>query len=217
MNTNKLSITLLAWMLIYLFASHVAAAQGYIVPNGVVTNYGGLFFPNEIDVLHNPANPTSPSSYTWFLLNPVGTAPPSPFPNTFRFDPVLDVGVRVFLVSPDDPVSLQPILAGDYMELQSLSSYVFNSGSPFYVGLYTGNVQSPPPDGIYSDPLFGWAELENNRGVIELLDGALVYQAAGIYAGTLNIIEVPEPGVLPLLCLGCLLIAALGRKAAYLR
>ncbi len=181
-----------------IFASVVQVfSQGYIVPNGVVSNYGGLFFPGEIDVLHDPANPTSGSSYTGFIFRPQG-------PNTFRFDPVLDVGVRVFLVSLNDSVSMQPILAHSYTELLNPNSYVFNSGSPFYVGLFTGNQNFAPPDGIYTDPLFGWARLVNNQGVIQLLDSALVYQAQGIFAGTQNF--VPEPSGFALAVFGTLLL-----------
>lgn len=183
-------------------------AQGYIVPNGVV--YSG-YLPGvgfSIDVMYSPTN----LFYTGFALNPVGTTPPSPYPNTFRFNPIVDVSVRVFLVSPNDPVSLEPILAGNYTELLSPNSYEFDSDSPFYVGLYTGNVQYAPPDGIYDDPLFGWAELVNNMGVIELLGGAMAYKAGGIYAGTENIFYVPEPSVLGLSALGALLLGSRGLK-----
>jgi hypothetical protein len=62
-----------------------------------------------------------------------------------------------------------------------------------------------PPNGIYSDPLFGWAELENVNGTIELLDSALEYQGGGIYAGTENIIPAPEPSEFALGALGALL------------
>ena len=43
--------------------------------------------------------------------------------------------------------------------------------------------------------MFGWAQLVNTGGVIQLLDGALAYQAGGIYVGTQTIIQVPEPTV----------------------
>jgi hypothetical protein len=175
-------------------------SQGYIVPNGVVSNFDGLFFAGEIDVLHNPANPNSGGSYTGFLLDPVNA-------DTFQFNPVLDVGVRVFLVSSNNPVSLQPILSQSYTELLSPNNYVFANGVPFYVGLYTGNMTSPPPNGIYSDPLFGWAELENVNGTVEILNSALEYQGGGIYAGTQNIIAIPEPSTLGFSVLGGWLLA----------
>src|SRR6266436_3210159 len=70
--------------------------QSYIVPNGVVTNY----ISGEISVIHDPTN----HYYTGFRLDAVGV-------DLFQFNPVADIGVRVFLVSPNDPVSLQPILA----------------------------------------------------------------------------------------------------------
>jgi hypothetical protein len=69
-------------------------AQGYIVPNGVVTN----LFPGEIDVW-NPG-----TQINGFTLTPSSR-------NTFIFNEPATIGVRVFLVSPNDPVSLQPILA----------------------------------------------------------------------------------------------------------
>ena len=177
-------------------------AQGYIVPNGVVSNFDGEFFSGEIDVLHNPANPTNGSSYTGFTFQPNGKTPPTfPFANIFQFDPVADIGVRVFLVSPNDPISLQTILAMNYPEFTSENNYTFNPGTPFYVGLYTGNVQFAPPNGIYNDPLFGWAELENVGGTVELLNSALEYQGGGIFAGTENIVA-PEPTTLSLVILG---------------
>ncbi len=182
----------------------VLYGQGYIVPNAVIYN-GNHGVGYEIDVEYNPTN----HFYTGFFLNPVAL-------NTFAYDHYLDIGIRVFLVTPNQPVSLEPILANQYTELQYPNTYMFASGVPFYLGLYTGNMQYPPPNGIYSDPLFGWVELVNDKGVIEMLDSALAYNAAGIYAGTQNIIEVPEPNVLSLVCLGCLLVGAVRRKAACL-
>ena len=175
-------------------------SQGYIVPNGVV--YSG-YIPGagyEIDVVHDPAI----YFYTGFWLNPVGKTLPSVYTNTFQFAGIVDVGVRVFLVPPNQPISLQPILAQSYPELTYPNTYVFADGSPFYVGLYTGNQNFYPPNGIYSDPLFGWARLVNNQGVIEMLDSALAYQAQGIFAGTLNL--VPEPSVFTLFTFGALLL-----------
>jgi hypothetical protein len=172
-----------------IFQSH---AQGYIVPNGVV--YAGLNLSGgyEVDVLRDPAN----SYYTGFWLKPVNM-------NTFSFDKYADVGVRVFLVSANDPISLQPIVLQSYTELAFPNSYVFASGVPFLVGLYTGNQPFAPQNGIYSDPLFGWARLVNN-GVILLLDSALAYKAGGIYAGTQTLI--PEPSTVGLFGLGALLL-----------
>lgn len=87
-------------------------AQGYIVPNGVT--YLGLntFGGYEIRVLQNPTN----SDYTGFWLKPAGMTPPTVFTNTFSVDYYLDEGVRVFLLSANDPLSLDTILAGDYVE-----------------------------------------------------------------------------------------------------
>jgi hypothetical protein len=165
-------------------------SQGYIVPNGV-TYDGNSSIGSQISVVSDPANGGSTS----FFLDFQGA-------DTFLFDTLADEGVRVFLVSYDDPISLQPILSQNYTELLFLNMYVFGNGSPFYVGLYTGS--AVPVNGIYPNPLFGWAQLVNNGGVIELLDGALEYGGAGIYAGTEIII--PEPRALALAALGALLL-----------
>lgn len=159
-------------------------AQGHIVANGVITNdIDGI-----ISVLHNPTDPAN-GGYTGFSLSQVSG-------NNFQFSGLADIGVRVFLVSFNDPVSLQSILAQSYTELLSPNSYRFALGVPFYVGLYTGNMPFAPQNGIYDDPLFGWAELKNVSGTIQLLDSALEYQGGGIFAGTQNIIPVPEPSTL---------------------
>jgi hypothetical protein len=168
--------------------------QGYIVPNGVTyigtTPFGG----SEFHVIQNPAN----SDYTGFLLPPQVV-------NTFSFGVFLDEGVRVFLLSPNDPVSLQSIQANSYTELGGASSYTFSPNTPFYVGLYSGY---GPWDsqglytGIYRDPVFGWAELVNDGGTIKLLDSALAYGADGIYAGTRTLITIPEPSTLLLTAVG---------------
>ena len=170
------------------------------VANGIVYVGTSNHIPFEVDVIYSPTN----RFYTGFFLSHNGITQPGSYTNTFQFFTIVDVGVRVFLVSSNDPVSLQPILAHNYAELQYPNSYVFDSGSSFFVGLYTGNVQYAPPDGIYNDPLFGWAELVNNKGVIELVDGAMAYKAGGIYAGTQDIFDVPEPGVAALLFLASL-------------
>src|SRR5882724_2643243 len=186
MKTNQTILLLTALAFFRLLPVHLHG-QGYIVPNGVVTN---LFPPREISVIHDPTN----LFYTGFEFDPSGT-------NTFVFNPVVDVGVRVFLVSPNLPMSLEPVLAHRYTELTFPGPYVFTSGVPFYVGLYTGNVQLAPQDGIYNDPLFGWARLVNNHGEIQLLDDAMEYKGGGIFVGTQNII-VPEPNTFGLLVLG---------------
>ncbi len=168
-------------------------AQGFIVPNGVTIS------PiNTIIVRQNPAS----SDYTGFSLD-------FRMADTFLFNPFLDEGVRTFLVSLNQPVSLQPILADSYTELRPSNTYVFANGSPFYVGLYTGYMPFDPQGhytGIYTSPLFGWAELVNNQGVIQLLDSALEYGGGGIFAGTQTIIPIPEPSTFGLFGLGALLL-----------
>jgi hypothetical protein len=171
-------------------------AQGYIVPNGVT--YLGLsdLGAYETHVLQNPTN----GGYTGFLLRPQSQT-------SFSFDVFVDEGVRVFQVSPNDPISLQPIQAGSYPELTAPNSYAFANGSTFYLGFYTGY---NPWDshgnytGIYTDPVFGWAQYLNHNGVIEMRSSALEYGGCGIFAGTLNIIAVPEPSSLVLIGLGAL-------------
>lgn len=178
-------------------------AQGYIVPNGVTyAGYSSLFGGYEIDVLHDPAN----SYYTGFSLNPKSKTPPTVYTNTFAFDGYVDVGIRVFLVSPNTPISLQPILSQSFTELLFQNTYVFTNGIPFYLGLFTGTGNFHPPDGIYTDPLFGWVQLVNNQGVIQMIGGAIEYGGGGIYAGTQNIIPVPEPSALALPAIGTLLL-----------
>jgi hypothetical protein len=202
---NKIAISLSVWLLGT--TTHLQA-QGYIVPNGVV--YDGLFqngIGYGIGVVHDPTNMV----YTGFALNPVGKTPLSvTYTNTYTFSPIIDVSVRVFLVASNQPISLSPILLNSYTELGNAPSYVFNSGVPFYVGLYTGNQNFYPPNGIYTDPLFGWARLVNNQGVIQLLDSALVYKAEGIFAGTQTII--PEPTSFALIVLSGALFGGCRRK-----
>ena len=160
----------------------------------------------EIDVLQNPTN----GNYTGFALTPSGRTPPtSLYINTFSFTYYLDEGVRVFFVSSNQPVSLQAIQSGSYTELMYPNNYVFANNSPFYVGLYTGPqwTSFPPTNPItYADPLFGWARLRNNQGVIELLGSALAYGSQGIYAGTQNMI--PEPSGFALAVVATLLFGS---------
>lgn len=196
---RKTRLAIAACLFGMLFNLH---SQGYIVPNGVTTNY--IPGSGEISVIYNPTS----LYYTGFFLNSIGKTLPTVYTNTFSYSVVLDVGVRVFLVSSNDPISLQPILSQTWTELGGAPSYIFNNGVPFYVGVYTGNVQFAPLDGIYNDPLFGWALLVNNRGTIQVLDYAVEYGGAGIFAGTQNIIQpVPEPSVLALVGLGGLILA----------
>jgi hypothetical protein len=191
MKTKLFSI---AGILTWGFALRLAA-QGYIVPNGVTyAGYSPIFMGYEVDVIQNPSN----GDYTGFALSPQMIT-------TFSFATYLDEGVRVFRVSSGDPVSLDPILAGTYPELTYPNNYSFEDGSTFYLGFYTGY---NPWDshgnytGIYSDPVFGWGEFINNAGVIELLDSALEYGGGGIYAGTQEIIPVPEPSCFGLFLVG---------------
>jgi hypothetical protein len=167
-------------------------AQGSLVANGVTP-----YFFDSFAVIQSPTT----RDFTAFILTPQSGG-------TFQFSTALDEGVRAFLVNLNDTISLQPIQSGAYSELLYPNTYTFPDRVPFYLGLYTGYNPgpgiNPPPDGIYKDPLFGWARLDNVDGTIRLLDSALVYNAAGINAGTTTILQVPEPGSLGLAALGLL-------------
>ena len=175
-----LAFPCLALIGVFAGATTQLLAQGYIVPNGVLTNSSEAFLEGEISVVHDPIR----FHYTGFALHPRAKIPPSVYTNLFSYDYLVDVGVRVFKVSLNAPISEQAILSGSYTEFTYPNNYTFTSGIPFYVGLYTGNMSFYPPNGIYNDPLFGWAKLVNNQGVIQLLDSAIEYQGGGIYAGT---------------------------------
>jgi len=177
-------------------------SQGSIVPNGITYDYNpALGLGAAIYVLQNPTN----GNFTGFFLRPFDITPPSaPNTNTFQFYPLLDEGVRTFFVGSGDAFTWQAIQSGGYTELLYPDTYLFPDGVPLYVGLYTG--EGAPIGGPYSQPLFGWAQLVNNGGVIALLNGALAYGADGIYVGTQNIIQsVPEPGTMILIGLGLLI------------
>ena len=202
MKTHIKTLALTGWFFTTLCQLH---AQGYIIPNGV--SYAGLFLNGigyGINVVHNPTNFAS----TGFAFNPLGETQPTAYLNTFRFDPVVDVGVRCFLVTSNTQISLQPILAHTWTELAfNQFGYVFDDGVPFYLALFTGNQYNSPPSGIYTDPLFGWVQLVNNQGVIQMLGGEIEYGGAGIIAGTQTVIQpVPEPSQLALAALGTLLL-----------
>lgn len=174
-------------------------SQGYIVPNGVTIIPGNSTGAgSQINVIQNPTN----GDYTGFNFKPQGGG-------TFLFNPFLDEQVRTFFVSPNDPISLQPILSQNYPELTYPNTYAFSDGVPFYLGFYTGY---SPQGGIYSNPVFGWGEFENESGVIQMLNSGLEIQGGGIYAGTQTIIPTPEPSTIGLTALGGLLFAWRCRK-----
>ena len=186
----KLITELLVGALVTIGTTSQLHAQGYIVPNGVTSAYNS---PIEIRVIQNP----NTLDYTGFTFFP-GTG------DSFMYAHLLDEGVRVFFVSANDPFGLSQIQSQTYPELLQSSSYVLQDGVPFYVGLYTGASVGPPYPAphplVYNDPVFGWAQLVNNGGTIQLVGGALGYNAAGIYVGTQTLI--PEPSVLALVLVG---------------
>ena len=200
---------MLFWFANAIFQIH---AQGYIVPNGVYYSGYAQDQGYGIAVADNPTGVhTTFDPYTHFWLIPADKAQPTSYTNIFELQELTDIGVRVFLVASNDPVSLPPILSQQWPELAISSTYIFQDGVPFYVGLYTGYQFAPPyppdPPFQYLGPVFGWAQLQNVGGTIQMLGGALEYGGVGIYAGTENIINVPEPGSLALLAAGGLLWA----------
>ncbi len=179
-------------------------SQGYIVPNGITIKPGGTTGAgSEIDV-------QGPTSHSGFNMEPLFGLPP----NTFNFASFADEGVRAFFVNYNDPVSLQSIQTQNYTDLGSSGNpWTFKNGTPFYVGLYTGSNPWIYTDhgaiytGIYQDPVFGWAELENKNGIIQMLGSGLEYGGGGIFAGTQNIIAIPEPSSCALFGAGFLFVA----------
>jgi hypothetical protein len=175
--------------LLVLFCLFTAAfrgnSQGYIMPGGITAYGSGPGSSLSVSVIQNPPGRDN----TCFLFWPSGT-------NTFDYGVCLDEGVSVFLVSYNDPISLQPILERRYGSLPRF----LEPGIPFYVGFYTGYWTLingiPVSPRIYRDPVFGWGKFVNQDGTIQMLDSALEYGGAGIYAGTQTIIAVPEPPVL---------------------
>ena len=92
--------------------------------------------------------------------------------------------------------SLQAILQGNYSELQL--PHAFEPDIPFYVGFYTGQAirtNGIPAFGLglYTNAVFGWGKFVTRDDIIEMLDSALEYGGAGIYAGTQIIILRESP------------------------
>jgi hypothetical protein len=187
--------------ILLLLGNQFAFAQGYLVPNGVRYNGYTTGLGSEVHVIQNPAN----GDYTGFNLKRQGA-------DAFSFSVFVDEGVRAFVVSANDAISLQAIQSQGYTELAYSSPQVFYQDDPFYLGFYTGynpfaltNIDGHVTGyytGIYTDPVFGWGKFVNYNGVIELLDSALEYGGGGIYAGTQNIIPAPEPSGMGLIALG---------------
>jgi len=80
--------------------------------------------------------------------------------------------------------------------------FEYFSDIPFYLGFYTGRaiLTNGIPAvglGIYTNAVFGWGKFVTRDDVIEMLDSALEYGGAGIYAGTQTLIP-PESPVLNL-------------------
>ena len=90
-------------------------SQGYIVPNGVT--YGGLesgaVSGYRINVIDNPSGTASVwAPYTQFWLNPISKTQPTVYTNTFSFQELTDVGVRVFLALREDRLQTYCIVQG---------------------------------------------------------------------------------------------------------
>jgi hypothetical protein len=178
-------------------SASIALSQGYLVPNGITSSTYTNTGRTGIAIYQNPQQ----TDVTGFVLDPSGRVQPTFYTNSFTYMSVLDGGFRAFFVQSNSPVTLQAIQAGSYTELGD-STYVFNINAPFYIGVYAGYPDTFAANRTYPDPMFGWVELVNNRGTIQLLDSALAYGSGGIYAGTQTIIPLPEPGTLGLGLLG---------------
>jgi hypothetical protein len=162
-------------------------AGGSIVPAGITASRWAGSGPGrlELHVIQNPSD----GDYTCFMFEPQGR-------DTFDFNYCLDEGVRAFLVPSNAPISLPPILQGNYPELKGRQA--FEPKIPFYVGFYTGRaiLTNGLPAfglGIYTNAVFGWGKFVTRDDVMELLDSALEYGGAGIYAGTHTIISAKSP------------------------
>jgi hypothetical protein len=187
----------------FIFASILQArSEGYIVPNGIsFDDHAGAF--TTVTIVRNPVNADS----SHLSLRPGFKVFPGIYYTLFSLFGFVDDSVRSFLVSANDPISLPAIQANSYTELTSGNYYFFDVNVPFYLGFYAGDTNGTPGyRGTYSNPAFGWGEFVNNNGVIEMLDSALEMEGGGIYAGTQQIIPVPEPAAFGLFGLGALLI-----------
>jgi PEP-CTERM motif len=209
-------LKLLASTAVALVLSLDVRAQGHIVPKGIVTN----LFAGEIDLVWPAATQVNGFGFT-----PVGKTG-GLYPNVFSFWEPATIGARVFLISLNQPFTLSQVRDGTYSEVSDSTnpvlpanpSFTFDVNAPFYVALYSGAELAgyyPPGNTTpveYTDPVFGWARLVNNNGVIQMLDSALEYGGGGIFAGTENIIPVPEPSTLTLVGLGVLLFGLCKRR-----
>jgi hypothetical protein len=155
-------------------------SSAFIVPAGITALRHGLT-PGELEihVIQDPAT----GDDTCMSFQPQGR-------DTFGFSYCLDEGVRAFLVSSNAPLSEQTILQGNYPRLQQ--NQAFEPGIPFYVGFYTGRGFGS----TYTNAVFGWGKFVTSDDVVELLDSALEYGGAGIYAGTQTIIPSQETAAL---------------------
>jgi hypothetical protein len=198
-NVHSRSTNIRSTLLVFLLlaAAHQGYSQGHIVPGGITARVGPPTVL-EVDVLQS-----TNLDGTCFMFMPEAYPAPRHNTNVFTFNVCLDEGVRAFLVPSNAPFSLQPILQTNYTELKYGGTQVFERGVPFYVGFYTGHSPWIMTNGIvvcytgiYTNPVFGWAKLVNDQGVIQMLDSALEYGGAGIYAGTQTIIQLPEPPLL---------------------
>jgi hypothetical protein len=189
--------------LVVLLASAVHAdTQGYIVTNGITYSAAGSMA--VIHVLQNPTN----GDYAGLIVKPEFKLAGDTYNTICLFTTLPGSDIRTFLTFLNDPLDVEAIQANSYPELSSGSLYGFDLDVPFYLGFYTGSTNGAPA-GLYSSPVFGWAELVNHDGAIQFLDSASAMEAGGIYVGTQAVIATPEPAVLSLVVFGVLL---LGRR-----
>jgi hypothetical protein len=173
MKTKKLGL------LIVFVAACSGYAQGFLVTNGISRDVAGIF--------HVVQNPQSLDETSFFFTHEGD--------GFFKLFKSLDEGSRLFFVVGNSPFGEEQILNASYPELLEGSVHAMPGSVPFYLGIYTGYA---PQGGIYENPLYGWAQVANIGGSIQLLDGALAFGAGGIYVGTQTIIPVPEPTAMTL-------------------
>ena len=110
---------------------------------------------------------------------------------------VVDEGSDWYLVGAGDTFSSASIANGDHEAIFTLDTdvAVLVGDTTFYLGVNTGlgfgtdpNIFSPGRD------VFGWVQLQNNQGNLEVIGSAVVYGGTGVIVGTST--AIPEPVVL---------------------
>ena len=128
----------------------------------------------------------------------------------------IDEGVSVFLVEENDVFSEFNILGGDFTELTFGAQITLDPG--FSVGMITVEptlflgVRTPALGVNFGsfEPAYGWIEVQNLAGNLQVVDHAIAFGAEGIIVNTL--IAVPEPSGVLLIAIGFVGISTLRRR-----